>query len=215
MPARNTVKNYIENTYYHIFNRGVEERDIYGDDKDYKVFLGFIKRYLTPPAQNEVQPRWETKLFEEVRLSAYSLMPNHFHLLIKQTTREGMTRFIRALMDSYVRYFNQKYKRVGGLFQGIFKAVPVDNETYLLHLSRYIHLNPLELHNMTMGKLEDYYCSYGEYIGKRSTSWIYSEEILGYFGSKLISISSYDSYRDFVEKYQGNSDEIWGGLILE
>jgi len=209
------VKNYIENTYYHIFNRGVEERDIYRDDKDYKVFLGFLKRYLTPTVQNEVQPRWKSNLYGEVKLSAYSLMPNHFHLLIKQMTREGMTRFIRALMNSYVRYFNQKYKRVGGLFQGIFKAVPVDNETYLLHLSRYIHLNPLALQNMTMSKLEDYYCSYGEYIGKRSTSWIYPDEILGYFGSKLIGVSSYDSYRDFVEKYQGNSADILGGLILE
>lgn len=219
MPARNTVKTYTENTYYHIYNRGVEGRDIYADEQDYKVFLGFIKRYLTVPIQNEVQPQngaqRKANLYDELQLAAYCLMPNHFHLLLKQHRIDSTTKFIRALMNCYVRYFNQKYKRIGGLFQGIFKAVPIDNEAYLLHLTRYIHLNPLELHDMTMERLEDYYCSYGEYIGKRTTSWINSKEILGYFGSNLINIGSFDSYRHFVEKYTGNSSEVLGMMTLE
>lgn len=209
------MKIYTENTYYHVYNRGVESRDIFIEEQDYRVFLNFIKRYLTAPIQNEVQPRWEAKLSEEVQLSAYCLMPNHFHLLVKQKTRVGMTKFIRALMNSYVRYFNQKYKRVGGLFQGIFKAVSVEKEAYLLHLTRYIHLNPLELHNMNLRKIEDYYCSYGEYLGKRNTSWLDPREILGYFGSKLIGMSSFKSYRNFVEKYKGDSGGLLGRLILE
>lgn len=215
MPAKNSVKTYLENAYYHIYNRGVEERLIFQDQEDYKVFLSFVKRYLVVLTQNEVQPRWNTDVSEKILLAAYCLMPNHFHFLVKQITEDGVTEFMRALMNSYVGYFNQKYKRVGGLFQGIFKAAYIDNEAYLLHLTRYIHLNPIELAEMSMKKLEDYYCSYGEYIGKRNTSWISCDEVLGHFGSKLAGIGSFDSYKDFVEEYQGDSREELGSLTLE
>lgn len=215
MPARNTVKLYLENTFYHVYNRGVEGRDIFSDDQDYKVFLSYIKRYLTKTAQNEVQPRWRSDVVDKLQLVAYCLMPNHFHLLVKQKTTDGMTVFIKTLMNSYVRYFNQKYKRVGGLFQGVFKAVQILDEPYLLHLTRYIHLNPTDVNGMTFDRLENYYCSYGEYIGKRITQWLHTEEILSMFGSQLIGMSSFSSYKEFVEKYQGNSKEVLGGLILE
>ncbi len=215
MPARNTVKLYLEDTFYHVYNRGVEGRNIYSDDQDYKTFLGYIKRYLTKTVQNEEQPRWKTDVVDKLQLVAYCLMPNHFHLLVKQKTTDGITIFIKALMNSYVKYFNQKHYRVGGLFQGVFKAVQVTDEPYLLHLTRYIHLNPIDVNGMTFDRLENYYCSYGEYIGKRKTQWVHPEEILSMFGSKLIGISRFSSYKDFVEKYQGNSGEVLGRLILE
>lgn len=214
MPAKNTVKMYTEDTFYHVYNRGVEGRDIFIDDQDYKVFLSYTKRYLTRIPQNEVQPRWRSDVADKLQLMAYCLMPNHFHLLVKQKTTDGMTIFIKTLMNSYVRYFNQKYKRIGGLFQGVFKAVQISEEPYLLHLTRYIHLNPFDLKDMTFNRLESYYCSYGEYLGKRNTSWIYPEEILSMFGSKLIGTSKFSSYRDFVEKYQGSTD-VLGELILD
>lgn len=223
MPSKNTVKPYLENTFYHVYNRGVEGRNIFCDSQDYKVFLGFIKRYLTVPIQDEVQPQrdqririqWKQRLYEEMQLTAYCLMPNHFHLLLKQKTKEGMTKFIRALMNSYVKYFNKKYKRIGGLFQGIFKAIPIDNDAYLIHLTRYIHLNPLEVEGMNLEKLEDYYCSYGEYIGKRETQWVIHKEVLDNFGSKLVGIERFDSYRDFIEKYRGDDGQLPGDLLLE
>ena len=215
MPARNTVKLYLENTFYHVYNRGVESRDIFSDNQDYKTFLSYTKRYLTKTAQNEVQPRWRSDVVDKLQLVSYCLMSNHFHLLLKQKTTDGMTIFMKTLMNSYVKYFNQKYKRVGGLFQGVFKAVQIIEEPYLLHLTRYIHLNPLDVNGMTFDRLENYYCSYGEYIGKRNTQWVHTEEILSMFGSKLIGMDRFSSYKDFVEKYQGNSDEILGGLILE
>jgi len=215
MPSRNTVKVYLENTYYHIYNRGIEGRDIFRKNEDYKAFLSFIKRYLTTASQNEVRPRWKIDLPKKILLAGYCLMPNHLHLLVKQTTKDGMTLFMRALMDSYVRYFNQKYKRYGSLFQGKFRAIHVDREEYLLHLSRYIHLNPLDLEGMTTKDLENYYCSYGEYIGKRKTSWVRHEEILDFFSSKLKNMGSYSSYRDFVVKYQASSGELLGRLTLE
>lgn len=218
MPARNIVKLYLKNTHYHVYNRGVEGRLIFIDDQDYKTFLRYIKRYLTIPPQNEVQPRWtrwRNDVMDKLQLVAYCLMPNHFHLLIKQKTTDGMTVFMKSLMNSYVKYFNQKYKRVGGLFQSVFKAVQIVDEPYLLHLTRYIHLNPLDVNGVTLNSLKDYFCSYGEYIGKRNTSWIYTKEILDLFGSKLADRSSFTSYKDFVEKYQGNADETLESLMLE
>ncbi len=165
--------------------------------------------------QNEVQPRWRNDVVDKLQLAAYCLMPNHFHLLLKQKTTDGMIIFVRALMNSYVRYFNKKYKRIGGLFQSVYKAVRITEEPYLLHLTRYIHLNPLHLPHKNFATLTNYYCSFGEYLGKRHTSWIHPEEILSMFGSKLIGLSKFSSYRDFVENYQGNSDEVLGDLKLE
>ena len=216
MPSRNIVKLYLENSFYHVYNRGVDGRNIFKADADYKVFLSFVKRYLSLTIQNEVRPRWKQNLSDKLQLTAYCLMPNHFHFLLKQTLKDSITNFMRALMNSYVRYYNQKYKRVGGLFQSRFKAVMIEEEPYLLHLSRYIHLNPLDIEGIEKKDLETYYSSYGEYLGKRKTEWIHPEEILGLFGSKLNEKwSSIHSYRDFMEKYLENSAEILGEFTLE
>ena len=187
MPAKNSIKTYTENGYYHIYNRGVEKRNIFLDREDYKTFLYFLKRYLTvppkPTEQSQLPPRWKTDIFDKVTLVAYCLMPNHFHFLIKQTTQRVITDFMRALINSYVHYFNKKYERVGSLFQGIYKAVLIEEENYLLHLSRYIHLNPFEVEPRSglnlANELANYsYSSYEEYLGKRATKWVHPEEIL-------------------------------------
>src|SRR3989338_7141259 len=107
MPSRNSVKIYVENAYYHVYNRGVEGRNIFIDDHDFKVFLSFIKRYLIAPAQNEVRPRrtrWKQDIVGNLELKCYGLMPNHFHFLIKQFSKDGITKFMRALMNSYVKF---------------------------------------------------------------------------------------------------------------
>jgi len=193
MPSKNSVKIYAESSYYHVYNRGVEGRNIFGDHQDYRVFLSFIKRYLLPPTLNEVRPRWKQDLAYSLELKCYTLMPNHFHFLIRLINKNALTIFMRALMDSYVKFFNKKYKREGGLFQGKFKAVLVENDIYLLHLTRYIHLNPLKI-GIPLKMLEDYYCSYGEFIGKRNTEWIKPKEILDNFGSSLVKKDSVTSF---------------------
>src|SRR4030043_1955927 len=98
MPARNAIKFYTENGYYHIYNRGVEKRDIFLNEQDYKVFLHFLKRYLTeaPKSPDLIQPRWKFDLFDKLNLIAYCLMPNHFHLMVKQFAKETMAEFMRA-----------------------------------------------------------------------------------------------------------------------
>jgi len=228
MPARNIVKIYIENGFYHIYNRGVEKRDIFIDDQDYKVFLHFLKRYLTAPPKSpdQIQPGWRFDLFDKLNLIAYCLMPNHFHLLIKQLTKEAIIDFMRALANSYVRYFNEKYERVGALFQGAYKGVLVDNEVYLLHLTRYIHLNPLELNPKEVPPvdrwhlkeiLEKYpYSSYGDYLGRRHTGWVHPEEILAFFKTtQRTNLKDFLSYQSFVEDYKEDPREILGTLAID
>lgn len=100
-----------------------------------------------------------------VAFNAYCLMPNHFHFLLKQERDGGISEFISKLINSYTKYFNTKYKRVGPLLQGQFKAVHIDSDEQLLHVNRYIHLNPSVAYLVKM--LRDYrWSSYPEYLAK-------------------------------------------------
>lgn len=220
MPSKYSVRFYTENGIYHIYNRGVEKRTIFEDKQDYQVFLHYLKRYLSPPNFNEVRPRWIVKLHQELKLFAYCLMPNHFHLLIKQDTKTSITLFMRCLINAYTKYFNEKYERVGPLFQGKFKAVLVETDAYFLHLSRYIHLNPLVHDHPTRSDLVELtqypYSSYAEYLGQRNTKWINTQEILTYFKKPQNPIfKNFTTYKSFVEDYAVPVEDFLNDLIIE
>jgi putative transposase len=242
MPAKNVIKLYVENGWYHLYNRGIEKRDIFLDEQDYKVFLHYFKRYLTQSSDlvDEIKPRFKNDLFDKIQLVSYCLMPNHFHLLVKQAEKNTIIDFMRALSNSYTHYFNQKYQRIGPLFQGAYKGILINEEPYLLHLSRYIHLNPLEIYNpaesgevkpRTRFHLVDYpYSSYGEYLGLRKTEWIHPDEILSFFKtaqrtslrdclSRLPSpggeATGRQAYQSFVEDYEQDPREIIGTFAID
>lgn len=226
MPAKNVIKNYVENGYYHIYNRGVEKREIFLDEQDHQVFLHFLKRYLTSPPKDPLlaKARYRSDLFDKAQLLCYCLMPNHFHLLLKQNTLNAMSELVRALSNSYVRYFNDKHERIGALFQGTYKAVLIKTDEQLLHLTRYIHLNPLEIllpgeAELTrgVGNLRKYqWSSFGEYLGLRKTAWIHPEEVLAFFKTaQKTNLKDTLSYQSFVEDYVIDSQELLGPLIIE
>lgn len=226
MPSRNTIKQYVEGGYYHVYNRGVEKRDIFLDDQDYRVFLNFLKTYLSPQEQfphpltnvtglHLVRPRILKNFFSSVELLAYCLMPNHFHLLLKQNSKEGMPKLLQALGTSYSMYFNKKYQRVGALFQGTYKAVLIDHDSYLLHLSRYLHLNPLELTGLHPVKQYPY-SSYVYYLGEKNANWINPQPILNFFKTQQrLSLRDFFSYQSFIEDYQEDTKEVIGRLAIE
>ena len=226
MPSRNTIKVYIENGYYHIYNRGVEKRIIFKDTQDYKVFLTYLKEYLSPPPKPEdiktifiLQgesfkgiKRQPKNYYKEIELISYCLMPNHFHLLIKQVSKYSIEKFIRSLATRYSVFFNKKYNRVGSLFQGPYKAVLISSENYLLHLSRYIHLNPSEYTD----DLINSYSSYAVYLGLRRTNWVNSDIVLNYFNKPVVKdFIKVNTYKRFVEKYKKDSRKLLGKLTLE
>ena len=238
MAAKNSIKAYVENGYYHIYNRGVNKQEIFNNQQDHEVFLHFLKRYLTPFSNLskdekflKFQPTWRTDIHKKVKLIAFCLMPNHFHLLVKQFVREGMTEFMRALSNSYVRYFNETYERIGPLFQGRFKAILIETTPYLLHLTRYIHLNPVaedfKLKQVKqvgpvnrsdlLSKLNEYpYSSYNYFLGKKRAEWVQPEEVLECFRSpQRIGLKNYSSYQSFVEDQALDSARFLDELTLE
>ncbi|MCX6755099.1 MAG: transposase [Candidatus Nomurabacteria bacterium] len=144
--------------FYHLYNRGTEKRAIFLDINDYHRFI--ILLYLC----NSSEPLDMQKVFRNagegpsfteifklersnplVSICAWTLMPNHFHLLIKEKTEGGITLFMRKVNTGYSMYFNKKYGRTGNLFAGKFKSEHVNNDNYLKYLFSYIHLNPIKL----------------------------------------------------------------------
>ena len=211
MPARNKVKDYLPNGYYHIYNRGVEKRTIFVDHQDEAVFLSYLKEYLSPkdvsslaqiiadPDSSPKEKSEAAKLLRmnnfagEIDLRAYCLMPNPFHLLIKQKNERGIEKFMRSLATRYAQYFNHRHdKRVGGLFQDTYKAVLVETEEQLLHLTRYIHRNPIQK-GLTLKECPQP-SSYPNYLGRINQEWVKPQDILGYFAA-----AGTNSYESFVE----------------
>ncbi len=142
---------FAEGEYYHIYNRGVEKRNIFLNGEDYKRFiLGLIVFNNQGCFSNIRRIKLQKYNLEEdekyfVEIVCYCLMPNHYHLVLCQKSEYGISKFMHRVGTGYAKYFNEKNKRNGVLFQGRFKAVHINSDEYLLHLSRYIHLNPLDL----------------------------------------------------------------------
>lgn len=156
------------NEVYHIINRGVEEREVFLDKRDYSRFIDSFIYYqkADPPTRFSFRKRLKkeqlSNLDNLVEIVCYCLMPNHFHFLLKQVKDGGISLFISRLVNSYTRYFNTRHHRVGHLFQGPFKAVRIENDEQLIHVSRYIHLNPVT--GFLVKNPQEYiFSSYSEY----------------------------------------------------
>lgn len=211
MPAKSSVKYYIANSIYHIYNRGVEKRKIFLDEQDYKVFLTYLKQYLSNSEESSelqgltLQYHKTKSYFEEIELLSFCLMPNHFHLLVKQKNKNSIKNFTQSLFTRYSMYFNKKYKRSGPLFQGRYKATNVLNKDYLLDLTRYIHKNPFKY---TKNLIESY-SSYSTYPGLNNTTWINKNVVLDYFGeSTFVKYNNIKSYKEFVEKFKYVNEDL-------
>jgi len=140
--------------WYHCFNRGVEKRNVYENEFDANRFL--MTLYLangTKPIglYNERKPELIKTFSAErgkpiVAIGAYCLMPNHFHLLIKEIFEGGISAFMQKVGTAYTMYFNTKHARVGNLFMKPFRARHVGDDRYFQHVLQYIHCNPTELY---------------------------------------------------------------------
>ncbi len=213
MPSRNINKIYVEGGFYHVYSRGVNKDLIYKDKDDYTKFLSILKRYLSPRVQ--AYNKEEQTLYLEdnpdhtwkyINLHCFCLMPNHFHLILEQKKRETMTDFMRRILNTYTKYFNKKYTRVGTLFQSRYKASRIDSDSYILHLSKYIHQNPQEIVSAKNTSLESYdWSSYKDYLDKRKLTWITTSFINEFFDKEKLT----NSYRNFVEHWDStqNSDK--------
>ena len=233
MASKNSIKIYCENSYYHIYNRGVEKRLIFQDEQDYAVFLFYLKEYLSPRDEKELEnklgdPNTSYKekekilrllrlnnFSDEITLLSYCLMPNHFHLLIKQNSASSIDSFMNSLCLRYAKFFNTKYKRVGCLFQDVYKAVIMESDIQFLYLSSYIHRNPLKLVRKSASPevvWRAYFSqpsSLPEYLGQRETEWVHPEIILAFFSKTNPNLS----YKAFVQ--QSDDMEIIEKVVID
>ena len=188
MPQRNT--DLCAGEYYHLYNRGHNRERICFERENYAFFLRRLRKYVVPIAD----------------VVAYCLMPTHYHLLVLLKEAD-LSHRMQLLSISYTKAMNKRYDRVGSLFQGAFQAKHVDENNYLVHLSRYIHLNPV------LGGLverpEDWeFSSYREYIGMRDGTLPQPEIVLTQFPSA-------EAYREFVESYVVQEREVIAGLLFD
>lgn len=149
--SRNLV--FVPEEYYHCYSRGTEKRRIFLDKADYKRFIHLLfvcnsenKIHLSDYAERSFAEIFEIDRGETlVDIGAYCLMPNHFHLLLKEKKDGNLSLFMQKLMTGYTMYFNKRYERTGSLFESSFKAQHLDEDRYLKYIFSYIHLNPVKL----------------------------------------------------------------------
>ena len=216
MPAKNSRKTYAPNGYYHLYNRGVEKRTIFQDEQDYGVFLSYLKEYLLPKDEKNLQIKLSDRrtsyqerdkiikmmrlnnFNNEIELLAYCLMPNHFHFFVKQHNIGAIDKFMNSLGTRYTMYFNKKYKRVGSLYQGVYKGVLVSQDNQFVYLSKYIHMQALNLQGEA---LQVQPSSFDDYLGLRDTKWVHPEQVLIYFSQTNPQLS----YSNFVKEIEDSS----------
>lgn len=194
--------------FYHLYNRGSEKKEIFIQTRDFNRFLKTFYYYQFLSPKPKFSKFTKSNLFtfipdpdkKLVDVICFCLMPNHFHFLVKQLKEGGISIFMSQLANSYTRYFNTKYNRIGPLVQGTFKAVHIETDEQLLHLSRYIHLNPIV--SGLVNSIEDYpWSSYREFINGQ-TLLCMPQEVLAFFPASA-------KYEEFVK------DQIDYGQSLE
>jgi putative transposase len=208
MPRR--AEPFIVGEHYHIYNRGHNRAQVFLEDANYGFFLNRLRQYHS---REEVKTSEVLKTSEVCQPAtsfiAYCLMPNHYHF-IAQPHDENFSHHMQLLTISYTKAINERYHRVGALFQGAFRAKHIDRPEYLLHLSRYIHLNPVRAG--LVKRPEDWvYSSYRDYVNLRGGTLpqmtIVLEQIQELRGLQNSGGNeAKQAYREFVESYLPDSD---------
>lgn len=197
MPVRKIL--LVTGEMYHVYNRSVMGTPIFQGKKETEFFLAAAEYYIhkDPPVKFSLY-RAKPQAFSPlptkklITILAYCVMPNHFHFLFRQETDNGIQAHIQKTTSSFAHYYGLKHHVHGHIFEGNFKVVRIESNEQLLHVSRYIHLNPVTAY--LVERPEDYiYSSYAAYINRVVLSkFVDTDSILGQFRSRSI-------YKRFVE----------------
>lgn len=194
MPSRNTVRVDIADSYYHVYARGAAKAVIFRDDTDKDYFLYLISRHLSVDPVTNKQGYSYPHFRRRVELLTYCLMGNHYHLLFYQADAGALSELMKSVMVAYSVYFNRKYQRTGPLFENRFKASIVNKDAYLLHVSRYIHLNPRSWKYFP-------YSSLRAIRKANEPEWLQTEKLLDLYSSRK-------EYLEFVADYEENKEML-------
>jgi REP element-mobilizing transposase RayT len=177
-----------EGAFYHVIVRGNQRQKIFRDDGDRLNYLDRVEHY---------RQRYRFRIY------AYVLMSNHVHLLL-ETGKTPLSKILQGIQFTYTQYYNRRYRTVGHLFQGRYKAILCDRDAYLLELVRYIHLNPARLKNPE--ELTTYrWSSHHAYLGRKGLVAVDTDLILSQLGNSPAQASK--AYRKFIEDGQGLGHE--------
>jgi len=198
MPRKSRID--VAGGVHHVMARGIERGKVFRSDADRNHFLERLGEVLQ-----------ETRAI----CYAWSLIPNHFHLLLR-TGPVPISTVMRRLLTAYALWYNRRYRRHGHLFQNRFKSILCQEDVYLMELVRYIHLNPIRAKLVKdLDELGGYaYCGHSVLMGKVKRPWQDTASVLGMFGEKLGAARR--AYRAFVEKgiAQGKRADLTGGGLL-
>lgn len=200
---------------YHVFNRGLDKRTTFHTKKEFERAVETLRFYQnskpTIKFSSFLNLTLEDKLLflnqansspKKTTILAYCLMPNHFHLLLKQNEDKGISKFMSDFTNSFTRYYNTKHKREGPLFQGIFKAVHVETTEQLLHISRYIHLNPYVSSLTESQNLHTYpWSSYKYYLEDIPHRTVDTLPVISHFKNK-------EEYSEFVTDHMSYAQQL-------
>ena len=215
--------DFVNGEFYHVYNRGVDHRGVFGDSFDIDRFYQSMQEF------NSVDPigsiyenafllgRGTSKSPKLVNIVAYCLNPNHYHMILEQLVDGGISEFMRRLGGGYTKYFNNKVKRSGVLFQGLFRSKHINSNEYLLHLSAYVNLNDrVHTADNSLGRITSKLSksSFGEYMGSGGEG----------FCAKDIILKQFNDVRDYEKFSLGSLQDIiarkkdlkeLAGLLLE
>ncbi len=178
--------------YYHLYNRGVNREPIFFNEENWEYFIKRLRRYCRP---------------ELIDIVAYCLMPNHYHILVYLNDDNLSTKIMQPFTVSYTKAVNRQQSRVGPIFQGAFKAKLIDKIEYLLHLSRYIHLNPV-FAGLTDNPANWTFSSYKDYVGLRNGTLAKPQIVLSQFPSR-------QAYAKFVLAYSETDRELIEHMMFD
>jgi len=186
---------FAENEFYHIYNRGVDKRNIIQDSHDLNRFMMGLEQFNNKEIVGSLSRGHRVSTGERlVKIIAYCVNQNHFHLILEQISEKGIEKFLHKLSMGYSKYFNARNKRTGSLFQGRFGAKIIESNEYLLHLSAYVNLNHLA-HGRGHPVSTLFKTSWEEYVpkGKKEATYCDTDVILGQFKNR-------EEYQEFAQK---------------
>jgi putative transposase len=217
MPRR--AEPLIASEYYHVYNRGNNRSPVFFESANYSFFLSRVRRYLIGERPQTSEVFKTSEVYQpSASVVAYCLMPNHYHFIM-QLHDDAFSHHMQMLTISYTKAINERYQRVGALFQGAFRVKRIDRPEYLLHLSRYIHLNPVRAGLVPCP--EDWaFSSYLDYVGRRDGTLpkmaIVLEQLQELRGLRNFGrVEVKQAYREFAESHLPDSDSAVAHLRFD
>lgn len=190
MPSRNISRIDTADSYYHVYSRGINKQAIFADDEDKSYLLHLISRHLSKKPKLSKSGYLYPNFNRELELLTYCIMDNHFHFLLYQKEAGILKSFMQSILSAYTAYYNKKHDRRGPLFESRYKSSIINKDEYLLHVSRYIHLNPRSWMNYR-------FSSFKNIREGTESEWLNSEKV-------LVNHSSRNEYAKFVNDYEEN-----------